>query len=138
MTKNTFSNLISSSISDENQSLKAAEINNSHEQIKLIEGNKHEQELLDKKNAHEIALRDKELGWLGKIFGGRELTASNISGALIILLLIIGVTLTCFLIFCSKPEDDISIEGIWSILTPIITLTLGYVFGSKPEKTSSK
>ena len=106
-------------------------LTNSHEQNILVEKNRHDKELIDIKNLHEQALKDKDLGVVGKYFGGRELTALNISGALIMTLAIMGIIFT-FILLCQKKEDQpISIIDFWAIITPLITLSLGYIFGNK-------
>ncbi|RQO35442.1 hypothetical protein DBR39_18370 [Chryseobacterium sp. KBW03] len=105
----------------------------SHEQIILTQTNQHDLEVLDKKHKHELDCKDKDLGWLGFIFGGKELTALNISGFLIFLLLIIGSWLT-YVVYNNNNDID-NVVKIWSIITPIVTLTLGYIFGNKTSKT---
>lgn len=112
--------------------LKITKQEQSHEQILLSEKNKHELEILEKNHKHEIKCKNKDLGWLGFLFGGKELTALNISGFLIILLIIIGCYLTSK-VFNNKEDID-NVLKIWSIITPIITLTLGYIFGNKSTK----
>lgn len=113
--------------------LKIAKQEQNHEQTLLSEKNKHELEVLEKKQKHEIKCKNKDLGWLGFLFGGKELTALNISGFLIILLILIGCYLTSK-VFKSTVDID-NVLKIWSIITPIITLTLGYIFGSKSTKS---
>lgn len=120
---------------DPNLQLKQTKQDQSHEQIILSEKNRYELEILDKKHQHELRCKDKELGWLGWLFGGKELTSLNISGFLIFLLLLIGLLLT-YIVYKTK-EDIENLLKIWSIITPIITLTLGYIFGNKSTKTKS-
>lgn len=126
----------SSQYTDPNLQLKQTKQDQSHEQIILSERNKHELEILDKKHSHELNCKNKELGWLGWLFGGKELTSLNISGFLIFLLLVVGLVLT-LKVYESK-EDIENLLKIWSIITPIITLTLGYIFGSKSTKNKGK
>ncbi|EKT3964961.1 hypothetical protein SL053_002221 [Flavobacterium psychrophilum] len=109
--------------------LKQSKLNQTHEKSLLTENNKHELEVLEKKNSHEVVLKDKELGWFGLFFGGKELISLNLSGMLLIFLILSGVILS-FKIY-NKTEDLENILKIWGVITPIITLTLGYIFGNK-------
>lgn len=102
---------------------------NKHEQTITSEKHNHEQTILDKNHTQEIKKIKISLGWLGGLFGGKELTALNISGALLILLIIFGVSLSSAAACCSSITLDI--KDIWAVITPIITLTLGYIFGNK-------
>ena len=69
-----------------------------------------------------------EIGWLGKIWGSPKTSPNNIAGFTIVLLLLLGIVWTIF----SKDFD--SAKSLWSIITPIITLALGYLFGEKSKK----
>ena len=109
--------------------LKQSKQEQTHEKNILSEKNKHELEIIDKNNNHILEIKKKELGWFGIFFGGKELISLNISGMLIIFLLITGLLLS-YKIYNDKTDLD-SVVKIWGIITPIITLTLGYIFGSK-------
>ena len=97
----------------------------------------HEQTMLERKQCHEKEMLGKSLGWLGRCFGGEKMLPLNISGLLVLLLLSIGLLATVIVIVHYAVVDKIGdmntslIKDIWSILTPIITLTLGYLFGNK-------
>lgn len=97
----------------------------------------HEQTMLDKRHSHEKEMLGKSLGWLGRCFGGEKMLPLNISGLLVLLLLFIGLLATIIVFFNYSIVEDAKvvnvslIKDIWSILTPIITLTLGYLFGNK-------
>lgn len=112
--------------------LKTTQLVQSHEQTILQVKNQQDLDLLDKKHNHQLNCIKKELGVMGRIFGGKELTALNISGLLIFLLLIIGLILS-FIVYESTVGMD-NVLKVWSIITPIITLTLGYIFGNKTSK----
>ncbi len=88
------------------------------DQIKYNE-NPHTTELLLKSKEMDL-----EFGWLGKFFGAPTHSPTNIAGFLIILLVATGILLT-FLYGTSN-----SIE-YWTLMLPIITLSLGYIFGKK-------
>lgn len=65
---------------------------------------------------------DLEAGWLGKIFGADKRASSNIAGLLIALLVVSGIALLFF-------NSSIPALEYWKIISPLITLALGYLFG---------
>jgi hypothetical protein len=67
---------------------------------------------------------DLESGWLGKLFGNKANAPSNIAGVIVVLLVISGL-------FVTFSEARIQPKEYWSIITSIITLILGYLFGKK-------
>ena len=69
-----------------------------------------------------------EIGLLGKVWGSPKTSPNNIAGFTIVLLLLLGSVWT---FLC---ENFDSTKGLWSIITPIITLALGYIFGEKSRK----
>lgn len=109
---------------------KHSKLEKSHEETMLTKRQDHEKELKDKDHTHELALKAKDLGWLGRFFGGKELVSLNVSGLLIIVLIISGVVLSC-LVYDKEKQNFDNITKIWSVITPIITLSLGYLFGNK-------
>ena len=109
--------------------LKQSKLEQTHEKNILSETNKHQLDIIDKNNLHEIKIKEKDLGWFGFIFGGKELISLNISGVLIIFLLFTGLIISIN-IYKEKSDLD-NIVKIWGIITPLITLTLGYLFGNK-------
>lgn len=132
-------------------SLKRLELQNTHEQIQLKEQHEHEarmaelkysqeKTLKDKDCAHEQALKDKQLtheesmenkalGWFGQYFGSKEHSSRNIT-AIICLSFIAGATLVSLLVYFCK-EDLTFVKYMWGVTSPIITLSLGYLFGHK-------
>lgn len=77
---------------------------------------------------HEENMQKTELGWVGKIWGSRSEKPGNIS-AIVALILVIYLG---FLLFSDSPADvfDEKFAGI----TSIITLILGYLFGSNDRR----
>lgn len=74
----------------------------------------------DKQNA--------ELGWLGKIWGVSSSVPNNIAAFAICILLLTGV-------ICTFVIDDFThIKDLWTLITPVITLAFGYLFGEKTKK----
>ena len=98
---------------------------------KLPADPKTSQKIIDK--AFENNIKDKEIGFLGKFFGFGESVKLNIAGICILILLIIGIIYTFMYLFIDVNGKAIGISEFWSIITPLITLTLGYIFG-KNEK----
>lgn len=87
--------------------------------------------IIDK--AFENNIMDKEIGFLGKFFGFGESVKLNIAGICILILLLIGIVYTFIYLFSNVNDKAIGITEFWSIITPLMTLTLGYIFG-KNEK----
>ena len=82
---------------------------------------------LDNENEQKIIAQN--LGWIGKTFGSAENASKNITATLCMLLLL-GVTVVSVVVYCY--ERDISkLIGLWDGVFPIITLSLGYLFGKK-------
>jgi hypothetical protein len=113
-------------------SLKKLELKAANERAKLF----HDEEMAKIANDVEIKKTEiaadtkrqsKHLGWLGHIFGGPE-GASKYITATICLITLIGMI--CLSIKAYRCEDSIArIKDIWSIGSPIVTLSLGYLFG---------
>ena len=84
-----------------------------------------------KSELHHLTHRQKtfkeELGWLGRPFGGRKEKPGNISGLVIV---------ACFALlavaYLLPPSENLGMEfeQIFSGLLSIVTLILGYLFGS--------
>jgi hypothetical protein len=77
--------------------------------------------------AHEQEYFRKELGWLGRPFGGRTEKPGNIS-ALVIVLCFVAMAVVYL-----KPEglgNGITIKEAFQSLMSVVTLILGYLFGS--------
>ena len=79
---------------------------------------------------HENGLKDKDLGWLGKFFGGENISSKNIT-AFVCGILLLGVVAFSIVIYCTDKEDTTFIGQLWEHVIPIITLSLGYLFGKK-------
>ncbi len=75
--------------------------------------------------------KKSERGWIGKFWGASEHSSNNIAGMLIVILLIIGTLYTTYMLFFNAVETHKQVLDFWKIITPLITLALGYVFGHK-------
>ena len=75
----------------------------------------------------ETKRQGRQLGWLGHIFGSPEGASKYITATICITTLVGMVWLSICAFNC---VDGISkIKDIWSIGSPILTLSLGYLFG---------
>ena len=104
-------------------------LQNAHERD--LQKEQHEFDLNCKKmdQQHELDTIDKNLGCIGRTFGSAENASKNITAILCILLLV-GVTVVSIVVYC-KEETVSAVTGLWDGILPIITLSLGYLFGKK-------
>jgi hypothetical protein len=65
---------------------------------------------------------DLEAGWLGKCFGTSKNSPLNIAGFVLIILVVAGV-LVLFI------QSSIAAIDYWKIVSPLIALVMGFVFG---------
>lgn len=100
-----------------------------HEQITQKEDHEFQLQCKDKDQSHEKELLDKNLGTIGRFFGSSEHASKNIT-ATICLTLIIGVSVISCWVYYTK-VDITFIKNMWTNISPIITLSLGYLFGKK-------
>ncbi|MBQ6301558.1 MAG: hypothetical protein IJK75_06415 [Bacteroidales bacterium] len=70
-----------------------------------------------------------ERGWLGKLFGAGVHSPNNIAGLLIVILLLVAIGYTFFMLVYCPVETHHQVVDFWGIITPLITLALGYLFG---------
>lgn len=121
-------------------SIRKIELQNAHEQFQLKEAHEHEekmaklkfeneQTLKDKAFQHEVNTNKQSLGWFGRLFGSQENSSRNITG-IICLSFVAGATLISFIVYFFK-DDIVFIKEMWEVICPIITLSLGYLFGKK-------
>ena len=109
--------------------IKQTKLQNAHERD--LQKEQHQFDLDCKKldQQHEQETIEKNLGWIGKTFGSAENASKNITATICVLMLI-GVAVVSVVVYCN--ERDISkVEGLWDMVLPIITLSLGYLFGKK-------
>lgn len=78
----------------------------------------------EKMFSHQENMQNAQLGWIGKIWGAKSEKPGNVSAIIAILLAgYLGV-----LIFYQP--DNARFDDIFTGLTSIVTLILGYLFGS--------
>ncbi len=73
-----------------------------------------------------VKLREMDLasGWLGRFYGSQANAPTNIAGTIAISVVIGALIMTCY------PGGTSAVET-WKILSPIITMVLGFIFGRK-------
>jgi hypothetical protein len=72
----------------------------------------------------KLKAMDLESGWLGRVFGSSKNAAVNIGGLVVLLVVIAGIIMTIY------PAGSTATES-WKIITPVITMVLGFLFGRK-------
>lgn len=104
-------------------------INNNHEISLKKEDHEHQEKIKNIENQDKQKTLDKDIGLIGKFFGRAENASKNITATLCILLLV-GITIVSAIVYYN--ERNISnIKELWEGILPIITLSLGYLFGKK-------
>lgn len=91
--------------------------------------NDFELEAQQKQFNHENKLKDKEIGWIGKFFGTGDNSSKNIAVLLCLVLMIGGTVISCIAYFADKDTQFIGL--VWNKILPVVTLSLGYIFGKK-------
>jgi hypothetical protein len=85
---------------------------------------------------NEIDKIKLERGWLGGIWGNTYSIQNNIAALSVILLIFTGIIYS----FCTinTPPDKLSIpiKDFWAIISPLITLAIGFLFGDKMKKNA--
>ncbi|KQR71878.1 hypothetical protein [Pedobacter sp. Leaf176] len=75
-----------------------------------------------------------ERGWLGDIWGNSEKIPNNLAALLIVILILTGLIYTCIVSGMPSEKISLQIKDLWSIISPLITLSIGYLFGDKSKK----
>lgn len=96
-----------------------------HEQNQLKEQHKYQ----EKENEHSRETEKIKLGRIGRWFGTGENASKNITATICILLIVGGAVVSLYA-YAWKNDKDL-VEKIWGTIAPIITLSLGYLFGKK-------
>lgn len=78
---------------------------------------------------HECTMKDKELGRIGLFFGTAENSSKNISALICFLLLSAIIVMSGIVYYLDKDKDFIG--NLWQMILPVITLSLGYIFGKR-------
>ena len=88
---------------------------------------------LDSQN--DIEKIKTERGFLGSIWGSSEKIPNNIAALSIVVLLFAGLAYTYNNLGISNEKISLSTKDFWAIISPLITLAIGYLFG---DKTNNK
>jgi hypothetical protein len=67
-----------------------------------------------------------DAGYAGQIFGSRSIPSVNIAAIFILILLVSGISFTVF-------NSLIPPKEYWSLISPLMTLALGYIFGKRED-----
>lgn len=78
-------------------------------------------------------LKKEERGYLGQFFGGKDCSSNNIAGFFLLLLLVIGTLYTVVMVYYCPTKTHNQVMDFWGIITPLITLTMGYIFGNNQK-----
>ena len=101
-----------------------------HERETQKENHDFQLQMQKQQHDHENGLKDKDLGLLGKFFGGENISSKNIT-AFVCAILLLGVLAFSIIIYYINKDDKSFIGQLWEKVIPIITLSLGYLFGHK-------
>lgn len=75
----------------------------------------------DPKAAVRLRKMDPDAGWIGRVTGNAKNAPNNIAFVVVMLILVAGLIVTF-----AYPQDRLE---FWKVILPIVTLTLGYLFG---------
>lgn len=110
-----------------------AAIQEEHFHLEKMEKIKNEQKFQELE--HQREMENISLGWFGRIFGSKENSSKNITG-FICLSFILGGTLVSIIVYLIN-NDLTFVESMWGKISPIITLSLGYLFGKNSVSNNS-
>lgn len=109
--------------------IKRLEIQNEQERFLCQTEHAHEIECKKLDQKHELNILAKNLGFIGRTFGNAEHASKNIT-AVICICLLVGVSIVSGFVYFDTQDVDF-IKSMWLNISPIITLSLGYLFGKK-------
>lgn len=106
--------------------LASKKLDHLHEGKILDKKFQHEKEMLEANNKFKLLKITKELGVIGILFGNSQNASKNITVFICFLLLIIA-SIDTFLLY--QKNAFCNMFDLWSKIFPILTLSLGYIFG---------
>lgn len=95
---------------------------------------KHDLDALTARLDHDCKACEKSMGRLGRFFGKDTNSSKNIAFTILTILLVLGLAFAILQIFIYFNPSGF-VEKYWEQLFPIITLTMGYIFGKNNGKT---
>ena len=100
-----------------------------HEQVTQKEEHEYQLKCKERDQKHEKELLNTNLGVIGRLLGSAEHASKNITASICILLILGVSVISCWVYY--KKQDIAFIKSMWTSISPIITLSLGYLFGKK-------
>ena len=101
-------------------------------QVNLPKDKELAKQLLDSQN--EIEKQKINQGFLGKIWGNSSSIPNNIAALSAVILITVGIFYTCAMMNTKTENISLSIKDFWSIISPLITLSIGFLFGDSNTK----
>ena len=103
-------------------------------QISLPKDKELAKQVLD--NHNELERERVGQGISGKVWGSSTSIPHNIAALSIIVLIVTGIFYTYGCMGLKTEEISLPIKDFWYIITPLITLAIGYLFGDKTKKNA--
>ena len=95
----------------------------------LKEEHSYQKEIKAMEIKHSEVVLEKELGKIGKLFGGNHHAARNITITIVFILLLVVGFLSSIAYFYNY-DKEFALSIIKDVI-PVVTLALGYMFGKK-------
>ena len=100
-----------------------------HQKAMTQENHEYQLKMQKAQHDHEISMRNMDLGKVGCIFGSSDNSSKNIAAVICFILLLAIIGMSCWVYWMDK--DKSFIASLWQLVLPVITLSLGYIFGKK-------
>lgn len=100
-----------------------------HQKAMVQEDHEYQLKMQKSQHDHEISMRNMDIGKVGRVFGASENSSKNIATVICFILLIAVISMSCWIYYLDK--DKSFIANLWQLVLPVITLSLGYIFGKK-------
>ena len=112
-----------------NDSLASSKQKQSHERAIQKEDHNHEEGMKKLENERCAKAKAQDLGWVGLFFGSGANSSKNIT-AIINIVLILGIAALSLAVYIIEHDKEFA-KALWTGIIPVITLSLGYLFGKK-------
>ena len=100
-----------------------------HQKAMTRENHDYQLKMQKAQHDHEVSMRNMDLGKIGWIFGSSENSSKNIAAVICFTLLLAIIGMSWWVYYVDK--DKSFIASLWQLVLPVITLSLGYIFGKK-------
>ena len=100
-----------------------------HQKAMTQENHDYQLKMQKAQHDHEISMRNMDLGKVGWLFGSSDNSSKNIAAVICFVLLLAIIGMSCWVYGMDK--DKSFIASLWQLVLPVITLSLGYIFGKK-------